>query len=181
MICDTFQVVHFKPHDQDMHGKGGGGSRENTLVRYTHHNNGSGIKYGPGPGGPPGMGHRPGPRSHSIGGSRGGVIYGDEEAAPMMIPLVPPQPPPPMPPPPMPPPPPPPSAGIPAPHPLPPENPDCNVKDLNKMFGMTASDIDKYSRVMFPVTFASFQLMYWIIYQHLSDDVVDELVYLNPE
>ena len=49
------------------------------------------------------------------------------------------------------------------------------------MFGMTASDIDKYSRVMFPVTFASFQLMYWIIYQHLSDDVVDELVYLNPE
>ena len=128
VICDIFQVVHFKPHDQDMHGKGGGGSRENTLVRYTHHNNGSGIKYGPGPGGPPGMGHRPGPRSHSIGGSRGGVIYGDEEAAPMMIPLVPPQPPPPMPPPPMPPPPPPPSAGIPAPHPLPPENPDCNVK-----------------------------------------------------
>jgi len=23
--------------------------------------------------------------------------------------------------------------------------------------------------------------MYWIIYRHLSDDVVDDLVYLNPE
>jgi glycine receptor alpha-3 len=55
------------------------------------------------------------------------------------------------------------------------------MKDLNKMFGMTASDIDKYSRVMFPVSFFCFQLMYWIIYQHLSDDVVDDLVYLHPD
>ena len=54
-------------------------------------------------------------------------------------------------------------------------------QNLNKLYGFTPSDIDKYSRVMFPVTFASFQLMYWIIYQHLSDHVVDELVYLNPE
>ncbi|QQP38092.1 Gammaaminobutyric acid receptor subunit betalike [Caligus rogercresseyi] len=54
-------------------------------------------------------------------------------------------------------------------------NPECDMKDLNKMFGMTASDIDKYSRVIFPVTFTCFQLMYWIIYQHLSDDVVDDL------
>merc|ERR1719507_2823385 len=61
----------------------------------------------------------------------------------------------------------------------PPPNPDCDMKDLNKMFGMTASDIDKYSRVMFPVSFSCFQLMYWIIYQHLSDDVVEDLVYLH--
>ena len=60
-------------------------------------------------------------------------------------------------------------------------NPECNVKDLNKMFGMTASDIDKYSRIFFPVSFTSFQLMYWIIYQHLSDEVVNDLVYLHPE
>ena len=55
------------------------------------------------------------------------------------------------------------------------------MKDLNKMFGMTASDIDKYSRVIFPVTFISFQLMYWIIYQHLSDFVIDDLVYLQKD
>jgi len=63
----------------------------------------------------------------------------------------------------------------------PPPNPDCDMKDLNKMFGMTASDIDKYSRIFFPVTFISFQLMYWIIYQHLSDEVISDLVYLHPE
>jgi len=180
-------VVHFKSHDQDMHVKGG--SRENTLVRYHHAAANNGSKYGPGPPNPHPALQRGGPRSHSIGGGPGRVggpvgvpIYGGppdpDEASPMMIPLVPP-PPQPLPPPMAPPPP---HPLPPQPHPLPPpENPDCNVKDLNKMFGMTASDIDKYSRVMFPVTFASFQLMYWIIYQHLSDHVVDELVYLNPE
>ena len=65
--------------------------------------------------------------------------------------------------------------------PAPPVNPDCTMKELNKMFGMTASDIDKYSRVIFPVTFTCFQLMYWIIYQHLSDSVLEDLVYLQTE
>jgi len=65
--------------------------------------------------------------------------------------------------------------------PPPAPNPDCDAKDLNRLFGMTASDIDKYSRIFFPVTFTCFQLMYWIIYSHLSDDVVDDLVYLNAE
>ena len=69
----------------------------------------------------------------------------------------------------------------PAPPAPPPPNPECDMKDLNRMFGMTASDIDKYSRVIFPVTFTCFQMMYWIIYRHLSDDVVDDLVYLNPD
>jgi gamma-aminobutyric acid receptor subunit beta len=55
------------------------------------------------------------------------------------------------------------------------------MKQLNKMFGMTASDIDKYSRVLFPASFITFQLLYWIIYQHLSDDVVTDLVYLHKE
>jgi len=90
-------------------------------------------------------------------GMRGGGRY-DEEAPP-------PPPPQPLPPPPAP----------------PPPNPECDMKDLNKMFGMTASDIDKYSRVIFPVTFISFQLMYWIIYQHLSDFVIDDLVYLQKD
>ena len=65
--------------------------------------------------------------------------------------------------------------------PAPPMNPDCTMKELNKMFGMTASDIDKYSRVIFPLLFTSFQLMYWIIYQHLSDDIVEDLVYLKKD
>jgi gamma-aminobutyric acid receptor subunit beta len=72
------------------------------------------------------------------------------------------------------------------PQPLPPPPPPAPApsegdgKDLNKLFGMTASDIDKYSRIFFPVTFTCFQLMYWIIYSHLSDDTVDDLVFLNP-
>jgi glycine receptor alpha-3 len=115
---------------------------------------------------------------HCKGGSRentisryppGGPKYGmgrpigryDEEAPP--APLLPPCP-----------------APLPPP-PAPPPNLECDMKDVNRMFGMTASDIDKYSRVIFPVTFTCFQMMYWIIYRHLSDDVVDDLVYLNPD
>ena len=134
-----------------MHCKGS--SRENTISRYGP----AGGKYGLR--GPP-------------------MSRYDEEAPPPMHPHH--VGPPPMgPPPPMPPPPPP---GPPMPPPAPPPpNPECDMKDLNKMFGMTASDIDKYSRVIFPVTFTCFQLMYWIIYQHLSDDVVEDLVYLQPD
>ncbi|XP_059079245.1 gamma-aminobutyric acid receptor subunit beta-like [Tigriopus californicus] len=138
-----------------MHCKGG--SRENTISRYHHEN-----KYS--------MHHR---------GLPPGMRHFDEEA------------PPPLPPPPQqqqhygrPGPPGPPGHPGPPPPPVPPlvpPNPDCDMKELNKMFGMTASDIDKYSRIMFPVTFTCFQLMYWIIYQHLSDNVVEDLVYLHGE
>ena len=138
-----------------MHCKGS--SRENTISRYGQ----AAGKYGQNIRGLPGNGQR----------------Y-DEEAPPLMHPhhvgpgaSLPPLPPLPPGPTPLPPPP-------PAP---PPPNPECDMKDLNKMFGMTASDIDKYSRVIFPVTFTCFQLMYWIIYQHLSDNVVDDLVYLHPD
>ena len=111
----------------------------------------SGMKYGRGP--PPGiqMGHL--------------MRYDMEAPPPPMSPKA-------LPPMPMPLPPPPPPA---------PANPDCEAKNLNKLLGMTASDIDKYSRIFFPVTFTCFQLMYWIIYSHLSDDVVDDLVYLVPD
>lgn len=40
-------------------------------------------------------------------------------------------------------------------------------KNLNKMFGVSSSDIDKYSRVVFPVCFICFNLMYWVIYLHI--------------
>ena len=72
----------------------------------------------------------------------------------------------------------------PPPPPIPPLNPDCDRKDLNKMFGMAASDIDKYSRIVFPITFISFHLTYWMVYQRLAGDAFgneEPLVYLNQE
>ena len=38
----------------------------------------------------------------------------------------------------------------------------------SKIFGISPSDIDKYSRVIFPVCFICFNLMYWMIYRHIS-------------
>ena len=42
--------------------------------------------------------------------------------------------------------------------------PSYVMKDHNTLFGVCPSDIDKYSRVVFPVCFLCFNLMYWIIY-----------------
>jgi len=53
-------------------------------------------------------------------------------------------------------------------------------EDLSTILGMTPSDIDKYSRIFFPITFTCFQLMYWIIYNHLSDDeTLDGLIFFT--
>merc|ERR1719410_1706711 len=49
----------------------------------------------------------------------------------------------------------------------------------DKIFGLKSSDIDKYSRIIFPIFFASFHLMYWSIFLTISDVVVDDLVYLH--
>lgn len=48
--------------------------------------------------------------------------------------------------------------------------PFSRCKNPNKLLGVSPSDIDKYSRVIFPVCFVCFNLMYWIIYLHISDD-----------
>ena len=53
-------------------------------------------------------------------------------------------------------------------------------KNLHKMLGISPSDIDKYSRIFFPISFISFNLMYWIIYLHISDEIAEDLVMLNP-
>lgn len=41
-------------------------------------------------------------------------------------------------------------------------------RKVESIFGLKPSDIDKYSRVVFPVCFFCFQLMYWIVYLHIS-------------
>ena len=46
----------------------------------------------------------------------------------------------------------------------PPSIPIPGAKNQNTLFGVCPSDIDKYSRVVFPVCFLCFNLMYWIIY-----------------
>ena len=56
------------------------------------------------------------------------------------------------------------------------ECPIYSSKNPNKMFGVSPSDIDKYSRVVFPVCFICFNLMYWVIYLHISDVLAEDLV-----
>ena len=52
-------------------------------------------------------------------------------------------------------------------------------KPPTRLFGMRASDIDKYSRVIFPIMFVTFHLMYWMIYLSLAGDVPEDIVYLQ--
>ena len=72
------------------------------------------------------------------------------------------------------------SGGGPGPTPIAPvgQSEHCR-KNLQKMLGISPSDIDKYSRIFFPVSFICFNLMYWIIYMHVSDEVAPDLVLLN--
>ena len=44
---------------------------------------------------------------------------------------------------------------------------------------MRASDIDKYSRVIFPIMFLTFHMMYWMIYLSIGGDIPNDVVPLN--
>ena len=57
-----------------------------------------------------------------------------------------------------------------------PNPPGVTNKNPNKLFGVSPSDIDKYSRVVFPVCFVCFNLMYWIIYLHISEEETQDLI-----
>ena len=63
--------------------------------------------------------------------------------------------------------------------PVPPPAPAPAGPPPERLCGMKASDIDKYSRVVFPIAFLSFHLMYWMIYLTISNEVADDLVYLQ--
>ncbi|XP_021961461.1 gamma-aminobutyric acid receptor subunit beta isoform X2 [Folsomia candida] len=56
---------------------------------------------------------------------------------------------------------------------------DAIAKKIERLWGVAPSDIDRYSRIVFPVCFICFQLMYWVIYLNISDVVEDDLVVLE--
>ena len=52
-------------------------------------------------------------------------------------------------------------------------------KPPHRIFGMRGSDIDKYSRVIFPIMFFCFHMIYWTIYLSISGEIPEDLVYLE--
>merc|ERR1719410_1373983 len=49
-------------------------------------------------------------------------------------------------------------------------------KPPHRIWGMRGSDIDKYSRVIFPIMFFCFHMIYWTIYLSISGDIPQDIV-----
>ena len=47
---------------------------------------------------------------------------------------------------------------------------------MNLSLSSKASDIDKYSRVVFPIMFLTFHLMYWMIYLRYLNCMMDTIL-----
>ena len=60
-----------------------------------------------------------------------------------------------------------------------PSLPPAPAKPPSRILGMRGSDIDKYSRVIFPIMFVSFHMVYWMIYLSISGEIPSDLVYLQ--
>ena len=60
-----------------------------------------------------------------------------------------------------------------------PSLPPAPAKLPSRILGMRGSDIDKYSRVIFPIMFVSFHMVYWMIYLSISGEIPADLVYLQ--
>ena len=50
---------------------------------------------------------------------------------------------------------------------------------LDRMMTIAVSNLDKWSRVVFPLVFAGFQILYWTTYLNKSAEHVEDLVYLK--
>ena len=49
----------------------------------------------------------------------------------------------------------------------------------NSVFGVRGSDIDKYSRVIFPVIFVAFHITYWTLCLSISGQTPPDIVLLE--
>ena len=47
------------------------------------------------------------------------------------------------------------------------------------LFGCRASDIERYARIVFPLFFFTFHMVYWTILVHISENTVEDLITLK--